>query len=58
MLRRPSPYSGRTHPEYAAAMCAFAVSALFLSHAYFWGFFTMVGLCSLAARTLVERPAR
>ncbi len=56
VFRRPSPVTGVTHPEYFAAVIAFSSSAIFLSHAYFWGFFALVALCSLAAQTVV-RPA-
>ncbi|MCC7054121.1 MAG: O-antigen ligase family protein [Gemmatimonadaceae bacterium] len=56
VLRKPSVYTGHSHPEYTAAMVVFAVAAIFLSHAYFWGFFAMVGLCTYASRTLVTRP--
>ena len=52
VFRHPSAVTGVTHPEYAAAMLAFATSAIFLSHAYFWGLFALVATCSLAARTL------
>lgn len=53
VFRQPSPVTGTAHPEYIGAMVAFASSAVFLSHAYFWGFFALVGLCALASRTLV-----
>lgn len=52
-FRRPSPVTGTNHAEYMASVIAFASSAVFLSHAYFWGFFALVALCSLAAQTLV-----
>ena len=55
VYRRVSPLTGQSHPEYTAAMAAFAVSALFLSHAYFWGLFALVAICALAARTLTVR---
>ena len=54
VFRHPSPVTGASHPEYAAAMLAFATSAIFLSHAYFWGMFALVATCSLAARTLTS----
>ncbi len=50
--RTPSRVSGVTHPEYFAAVVAFSISAIFLSHAYFWGFFALVALCALADRSL------
>jgi len=52
ILRRASPATGVAHPEYIGALAAFSTSALFLSHAYFWGLFALVALCSLAARVL------
>jgi O-antigen ligase len=57
VFRTPSPVTGMKHPEYLAALGAFAVSATFLSHAYFWGFFALVSLCALAARVLVVDSA-
>lgn len=55
IFRRVSPITGTSHPEYLAAVLAFSASAIFLSHAYFWGFFALVGLCSLAAQVLVPQ---
>ena len=55
LFRVPSPLTGVTHPEYLAAVAAFSISAVFLSHAYFWGFFALVALCALADRSLVRR---
>jgi O-antigen ligase len=54
-FRSPSPVSGTTHPEYMAAVLAFSVSAIFLSHAYSWSFFALVALCAHAQRTLGRR---
>lgn len=53
IFRRPSPVTGTTHPEYFASVLAFSSSAVFLSHAYFWGFFALVALCSLASQALI-----
>ena len=55
IFRRASPVTGTAHPEYLASVMAFSSSAVFLSHAYFWGFFALVALCSLAAQSLVPR---
>lgn len=52
LYRDPSPVTGIAHPEYFAAIVAFAIAAAFLSHAYFWGFFALVGLSVLVSRTL------
>lgn len=57
VFRQASPVTGIPHPEYIGAVVAFASSAFFLSHAYFWGFFALVGLCALAAQTLVPSRA-
>ena len=50
-------------PEYLAALAAFAISAYFLSHAYFYPLFALCAVITLAHRTLVKeagfaRPAR
>lgn len=37
-------------PELLAGLSAFAVGAIFLSHAYFWLFFGLVGLAALSAQ--------
>jgi O-antigen ligase len=57
VFRVPSRVTGMSHPEYLAALGAFAGSGMFLSHAYFWGFFALVALCGLAARTLAPSNA-
>jgi O-antigen ligase len=54
-FRSPSPVTGTTHPEYLAAVLAFSVSAIFLSHAYSWSFVALVALCAHAQRTLERR---
>lgn len=46
------PTTGRTEdsPEYVAAICAFATSGLFLSHAYFYFLYGLLGLIAYAWR--------
>lgn len=42
----------RHRPEFLAAIVAFAVSSIFLSHAYFFAFFGLIGIATLADRAL------
>jgi O-antigen ligase len=44
---RPNPLH---RPEFLAALLAFSVAAYFLSHAYFWTMFGLVGMIALADR--------
>jgi len=47
-----NPLSGRPEnsPEFVAAICAFATSAMFLSHAYFYFLYGLLGLIAFAWR--------
>jgi O-antigen ligase len=43
-------------PEFFASVCAFATSAYFLSHAYFFTFFALCALTALADRARTANP--
>jgi len=46
--KEPPSTGIRPHPEYLAALIAFAAGAYFLSHAYFYAMFALTGMISLA----------
>jgi len=46
---RPNPLH---RPEFLSSLLAFAIAAYFLSHAYFWTMFGLVGMIALADRAL------
>jgi putative inorganic carbon (hco3(-)) transporter len=50
-VRRAAGFAHR--PEFLASLCAFMVSAVFLSHAYFLPLMALLGLMALAERTLL-----
>src|SRR5690606_12304079 len=45
-------------PEYIAALAGFAVGAVFLSHAYFWGLIGLLALGALAHEVLKRQQTR
>jgi O-antigen ligase len=58
LLRRGAPDSAARQPEFIASVCAFASSAYFLSHAYFYTLFVICALTALADRARTADPAR
>jgi len=55
LWRRNGP-DGRHRPEFLASLGAFAASACFLSHAYFYALFGLCALISLANRAFTRMP--
>jgi O-antigen ligase len=56
--RRKAADPGAHRPELLSAVASFAVSAFFLSHAYFYALFGLVGLVALSDRALQLRSRR
>jgi O-antigen ligase len=44
-------------PQYLASLCAYAVAAIFLSHAYFMPLFAVLAITGLAARVAAQEAA-